>query len=349
MPAPLKLPPDGLRAWATQAIADHGDDFTLALAQHFGVSRMAAVGAVRRLEQEGFVQRVRGGTRPLFAPGPSRLLTATAPLPGLDESLLWSQHFSAWLAVLPPVLLNIAHYGFTEMVNNANDHSGGHRLTLRCALTPEALHLWVADDGLGVFERVRAALDLADLRLALLELCKGKVTTDPQRHTGEGLFFTSRAFSRFELRANGLLYRRTLDIAGHTEIERLESLDNPAAVGTQVFMSLRLDAPHSLTQIFDHYTTGAPDDLSFDRTVVPVKLAQLGSEFLVSRSQARRLTSRIDGFRRVELDFDGVDEIGQAFADELFRVLAAERPAVTLVPLNANTRVQAMIRRVRPG
>lgn len=349
MPAPLKLPLDDLRAWATQAIAGHGDEFTRALAMRFGVSRMAANGAVRRLEQEGFLRRVRVGTRPLFAAGPSRLLLATAALPGIDESLLWSQQFSTWLDVLPPALLNIAHYGFTEMVNNANDHSGGGRLTLRCALTPEALHLWIADDGLGVFERVRAALDLADLRLALLELCKGKVTTDPQRHTGEGLFFTSRAFSRFSLKANGLVYRRTLDVDGHTEIERLESQENPAAVGTQIFMSLRLDAPHSLRQIFDLYTTGAPEDLSFDRTVVPVKLAQLGGEFLVSRSQARRLTSRIDGFRRVELDFDGVDEIGQAFADELFRVLAAERPAVALVPLNANPRVLAMIRRVRPN
>jgi STAS-like domain of unknown function (DUF4325) len=355
MPTPAKLHPDALRLWATQAVATHAEDFTAALARRFGVSRMAASGAVRQLEAEGFVLRLRGGTRPRFGAGPSRLLQADVSLPGVDESLLWDQSLRPWLDTLPAAVANIAHYGFTELVNNANDHSGGQRLQLRLALTPEALHLWLQDDGVGVFERVRSALGLADLRLALLDLSKGKVTTDPARHTGEGLFFTSRAFHLFELRANGLLYRRRLPAprgaAQSLEppaLERLETSTVPAVPGTQLLLSLRLDATHTMRQVFDHYTSGAPDDLSFDRTVVPVKLAALSGEGLVSRSQARRLTTHIEGFRWVELDFEGVDDIGQAFADELFRVFAQEQPALRLTPVNAAPRILAMLRRVRP-
>lgn len=40
------------------------------------------------------------------------------------------------------------------------------------------------------------------------------------------------------------------------------------------------------------------------------------------------MTYRFERFRNIELDFKGVDEIGQAFADELFRVYA--RAQVTL-------------------
>ena len=98
--------------------------------------------------------------------------------------------------------------------------------------------------------------------------------------------------------------------------------------------------------VFDAHTSGAPDDLSFDRTVVPAKLAVMGSESLLSRSQARRLVSRVTGFRVVELDFDGVAEIGQAFADELFRVFRNQQPGIVLQAVHCAPAVAAMIRRI---
>ena len=36
----------------------------------------------------------------------------------------------------------------------------------------------------------------------------GKLTTDPHRHTGEGIFFTSRAFDCFEIRSGELRFSR---------------------------------------------------------------------------------------------------------------------------------------------
>lgn len=66
----------------------------------------------------------------------------------------------------------------------------------------------------------------------------------------------------------------------------------------------------------------------------------------MSRSQARRLVARFERFRHVVLDFAGVEEIGQAFADEVFRVFAAGHPSVELRPINAAPAVMAMVRRV---
>ena len=191
---------NAVRRWATAHVAAHPKDFTNTLATAFGVTRAAAAPVVRQLVREAFVLRTGGVTRPVFAPGPSRWIKAELALAGLDESALWEQRLAPWLS-LPANVENALHYGVTEMVNNAIDHSGGRQLKLSCAVAGGMVYIVVSDDGVGIFERLSGAFGLADRRLALLELAKGRVTTDPARHSGEGVFFTSRAFSVFRRNA----------------------------------------------------------------------------------------------------------------------------------------------------
>ena len=99
-----------------------------------------------------------------------------------------------------------------------------------------------------------------------------------------------------------------------------------------------------MESVFDQYSSG-PDDYSFAKTVVPVRLAKVGDENLVSRSQAKRLLQRVENFRHVVLDFVEVAGIGQAFADEIFRVFANAHPSVELIHIHAVPEVQQMIRR----
>jgi hypothetical protein len=96
--------------------------------------------------------------------------------------------------------------------------------------------------------------------------------------------------------------------------------------------------------VIDQFSSG-PDEYSFARTIVPVRLARIGDEDLVSRSQAKRLLQRVERFRHVVLDFHSVGTIGQAFADEIFRVFANAHPEVELIPNHATPEVQQMIRR----
>lgn len=53
--------------------------------------------------------------------------------------------------------------------------------------------------------------------------------------------------------------------------------------------------------------------------------------------------NRLEKFSEVELDFAGIDEIGQGFAHELFSVFAKEHPQVKLIAYNTNADVQKMI------
>jgi hypothetical protein len=76
-------------------------------------------------------------------------------------------------------------------------------------------------------------------------------------------------------------------------------------------------------------------------------MAEHSENDLISRSQAKRLLLRIDQFRTVVLDFGNVNQIGQAFADEIFRVFARRHPGVELQFINANEDISNMVRRAQ--
>ena len=113
--------------------------------------------------------------------------------------------------------------------------------------------------------------------------------------------------------------------------------------GTQVTMLLHNHTARTTKKVFDKFSSG--EDYGFNTTVVPVKLMRYGDDNPVSRSQAKRLLTRIDRFKVVMLDFAGVASIGQAFADEVFRVFGNKHPEVELVPIHASSEVKRMISR----
>ena len=100
-----------------------------------------------------------------------------------------------------------------------------------------------------------------------------------------------------------------------------------------------------LQNVFNHYATN--NEYGFDKTQVPVSLAVYGNENLISRSQAKRLLARFDKIKTIILDFENVDIIGQAFADEIFRVFKNAHPTIDIQPINTNEQIEKMISRAR--
>ena len=263
--------------------------------------------------------------------------------PELQEDVVWRQVFAGPLRGLSQNVFDICSYGLTEMLNNAIGHSGGAGVSVALSVSLARVHLRVIDDGIGVFRKVKEGLGLADDREAILELSKGKVTTDPQQHTGQGIFFTSRVFDQFILAANNL---NLVHLAPDDEDDWLIEDDKDAnRSGTSVSMSASVWSHRTLKEVFDKYASG--DDPGFSKTHIPVKLLLVGEENLVSRSQAKRLLARFSRFEEVMLDFEGVQQVGQAFTDEIFRVFAKEHPNIRLVTLRTNQQINDMIARAK--
>ena len=110
------------------------------------------------------------------------------PREGLEEDVVWRELVAPVVARLPENVLGIWQYAVTEMINNAIDHSGAAEVRVEARRNELATEVLVADEGEGIFVKIQRALGLHDPREAILELAKGKLTTAPERHTGEGIF-----------------------------------------------------------------------------------------------------------------------------------------------------------------
>ncbi len=318
----------------------HPRDLVGVVAELLGLSRAAVANRVRALIAGGYLAK-EGTTRPTYRLGSNRHATFRYGLAGLQEDQVWSRDVSPLLVGLPPNVIDICQHGVTEMVNNAIDHSEGTSLRIEVGRNDGRVSFAIADDGIGIFRKITRAFQLPDERWALLELSKGKLTTDPRRHSGEGVFFTSRMLDHFVIESGELVFDH--DDANADDV-LLEGDDSSSVPGTIVRMDIAEGARRTAKQVFDEFSSG-PDDYAFAKTVVPVRLAKVGSENLISRSQAKRVLLRVERFRCVVLDFAGVDSVGQAFADEIFRVFANAHPEVELVAIHAVAEIQQMIRR----
>jgi hypothetical protein len=330
-----------VRKFILENVQSHPSDIGRVAADTFGITRQAVNKHLNKLVAEGAVQ-AKGSTRSRtykLAPLMEWKTTFSLEAP-LAEDVVWRQHVKEALGQLPDNVLNIWHYAFTEMFNNVLDHSSAQNVTARLRKTAASSEMLLLDDGVGIFRKIQAALNLLDERHAVLELAKGKFTTDPANHTGEGIFFSSRVLDRFVIVSGGVHFSHQYgdDADWILEIEG-------AGVGTAVFMQLHNHTNRTTKSVFDQFTS--EDSLGFTKTVVPVRLAQYGDESLLSRSQAKRLLARIDRFRTVILDFDGVGTIGHSFADEIFRVFHNEHPEISISQVNAAPDVTAAILRVQ--
>lgn len=320
----------------TRDVIEHPRDLTRHYAERFKISRVSANKYIQQLETKGWIARSGPSTHPVFSLGFKRRVSKLCSLNGLEEHVVWEKDFRPFFNLTPNVQ-NLASHGFTEMMNNAVDHSGGESVFAWMDQDEGNLSIIISDDGIGIFEKITNALNLPDMRQALFELSKGKLTTDPSNHSGEGVFFTSRMFDTYEIAANGLKFNHS----DHSPIDWLREEKGVFEEGTAVFMRIALTSQRTAGDVYSQFTD-APEDYGFSKTVVPMKLARYGDEQLISRSQAKRLIARFDRFKIVILDFDGIQEIGQAFADELFRVYAIAHPEVELIPKNLSEQVERM-------
>jgi hypothetical protein len=219
------------------------------------------------------------------------------------------------------------------------DHSGASEVDVRVARKNSTVTLEVRDEGVGIFRHIRDKLGLDSELHALQELSKGKTTTMPSRHTGEGIFFSSKAANRFEIESSALKW-----IVDNRRNDMAVGVLDPVVLGTTVRAEIDTDKTIDLTSIFAEYTR----DFEFSKTRTVVRLFSIGTEFL-SRSQAKRLVHGLEKFREVVLDFEGVDLVGQGFADEVFRVWAQQHPDVLLIPTGMNEPVAFMVERAIRG
>lgn len=332
-----------VRRYIIENVDKFPKDISRRTAEKFGITRQAVNKHLRKLTAEKCLKEEGETKSRVYSLVPITSWEREYPVEGVQEDVIWRDDIAPALGQLPDNVRNIWQHGFTEMFNNALDHSEGTRIDVQIEKTAAATEMAIFDDGVGIFRKIQKAMNLLDERHAVLELAKGKLTTDPKNHSGEGIFFTSRMFDDYEILSGGVYFSHAF---GEEEDWILERPKNNE--GTAVFMKLHNHTARTTKKVFDQFSSEG-EDYRFNKTVVPVHLARYGNDQLISRSQAKRLLARVELFKIVIFDFKDVQSIGQAFADEIFRVFANRHPEIEFQAIHANSEVKRMIERARSG
>ena len=233
---------------------------------------------------------------------------------------------------------NIQHiwaYALSEMVNNVIDHSNAENMQVYVIQNHLNTSVVVLDDGIGIFEKIKKHFQFSSLDEAICELFKGKLTTDKENHSGEGIFFTSKMMDEFLITSSGKVFTTT-------KYENADVMDlGETLTGTCVVMSLSNFTQKTAREIFDMYSD---TDGSFTTTKIPLK--NIFESAPVSRSQAKRICNRLDSFEEVIIDFENISWMGQGFAHQLFVVFKKAHPEIDLIPVNMNESVANMYNHV---
>jgi anti-sigma regulatory factor (Ser/Thr protein kinase) len=330
-----------IRQFILHEVEGNSEDIVTGIAKKFQITKRAANMQLSRLVSEGILEaagnkRNRSYSLKILTQWSKGYPISPDVRDGLTEDNVWDE-VRPILGDLPENLIDIWSGAVTEMFNNVLSHSEGGGASVEIKRTAINTEISVYDNGVGIFKKIQTAKNLSDPRHAILELSKGKLTTDPEHHSGQGIFFTSRMFDWFDILSQGLYFTH--------ESEGLDVLTqrDKTSSGTAIWMKIANDSKRTTKEIYDQFADPENDDYGFARTIVPVKLAKYSGDRLVSRSQAKMVLAGLDKFSTVVFDFKDVETIGQGFADEIFRVFAKAHPEMTLRSLHVNDRVNGMV------
>jgi DNA-binding PadR family transcriptional regulator len=332
-------------------IHKHSSDIVAVASNKFSVSRTTIHRFLNKLVSKGIIIKTGTTNRIIYSLKDEKNRTMEFKLSeGMGEDAVWSKYLKLDFINLKSNIYEIFQYGFTEIFNNVLDHSEGSNAKVITNWDKDIVEIKIIDNGIGAFKKIKDEINLEDERESIFQLSKGKLTTDPKRHSGEGVFFTSRAFDEFNLEANGFIYTviNTEDkrdwFMRRSEKEPDNKKNKNKKLGTSVSMKISIKNVKKLKDIFEeHYTN--PENYKFDKTQIVVKLSKFEEEMFISRSQAKRVVFGLEKFREIILDFSEIKSVGQGFVDEVFRVFKSKYPEIEIKYINANEDLEFMIKR----
>jgi DNA-binding transcriptional ArsR family regulator len=299
------------------------------LASRLGISRQAAFSHLTALVEAGQAERIGRGRgtryRSRAAEGPVDELARTiwtrsvAPEDSPWAELAERAPFDGMTADASRLLAG----ALERLLRGARERDPGKAVELAVFDLHDHVLLELTDTGEGFFDWARRRMATSSAVEARLLLSK---------HLGDqDLRWLTRAADDFEVESGELRWR----VDNLRADQALGSLDT-SRLGTRVRFCVDPLRPMNIDALKDQ--AGSAHAL--------VRLFASADAF-PSRDQARSVMQGLEDCERVVLDFGGVREIGEGFAEEIFLLWAGIHPRVRLHPIRMRACVAEAILRVR--
>jgi anti-sigma regulatory factor (Ser/Thr protein kinase) len=222
------------------------------LSERFSVSPQSIYKQIYFLEDKTLIQGKKSGRSKTYRLVTMNYFQKVYDNHELNEDEVFRRDFAGIIEGASDIARQAFVYVFTEMLNNVIEHSESEKVLISADINAYAISCTIIDFGVGIFNKIQKSLGLAEKRYAILELAKGKFTTEPESHTGEGIFFSSKAADRFYIFSDELTF-----IGNNTNnIDRpLISYDQKShpTHGTIVMFDIALNKETTLAELFDKH------------------------------------------------------------------------------------------------
>lgn len=325
-----------IKAYILEKVAQNESGILKTVAETFDVNTSTVNVYINELIEEQIVRKVKRDEYQMVSHEYTYELFRSEG--GLDsDTFAYDSFFADHIKDFDANVKDIWSYAFSEMINNVMDHSLAEKVRIIVNQDFLSTSVLIIDNGVGIFRKIKEFFGLTSIDDAICELFKGKLTTDAENHSGEGIFFTSKLMDNFFIISDGKVFSNN-----KYDDSRVIELPDGYRQGTCVFLELSNKSHKTAREIFDAY---ANVDGGFVKTQIPLK--NIFESSPVSRSQAKRVCSNLDKFKEVIIDFSEISWMGQGFAHQLFVIFADSHPDIVLTPINMNEDVTKMYNHVR--
>src|SRR6266508_6815539 len=144
-----------IRNFILQNIKEHSQDIVVVTAKRFDISRQAVLRHIHSLTKDSLISSEGVTRNRKYTLRYILDVSEKYPLLNLEEDRIWKEFLQPRLIDVRNNVVNICEYGFTEMVNNAIDHSEGLSVHIRLRRTAIDIEIRVIDDGIGIFKKIQ--------------------------------------------------------------------------------------------------------------------------------------------------------------------------------------------------
>ena len=145
----------GVNDFIIENVEDYPNSISRMVSEKFGISRQSVHRYLHKLVTDGVLVS-EGHTRnksykikPIIEKDFRLRIT-----PEVEEDRVWRHELKPWFSGVKTNIVEICHYGFTEMFNNVIDHSESEKALVELEYTPIKIRLTVLDKGVGIFNKI---------------------------------------------------------------------------------------------------------------------------------------------------------------------------------------------------
>ena len=236
---------------------------------------------------------------------------------------------------LPKNIYEIFEYSVGSLLNNVIDHADASSLYFKVFINYDEAHFIITDNGVGLFEKICNGLELSNPQMAAMELAKGSLTTDPKNHSGDELNTIIHLFDRVTIDSAKMTVAYRND-SNHWEINH-----SAHQKGTRIHLKISPKSDRTCANVFYKIFHKEKKKIR-----IPISLLNMpGKKVVNSRLHANNILRNIDNYKKIEFDFNKIDLISPAFADELARKTKEKNQFADIAWMNTNKTVEMLMDR----